>query len=222
MARRGLPSARDRDRRIQPMAGASRYCASRAARIGIALAATLGVSVFLAGPGIGAHAEASSARNAAVVSNGPCPNANRPATEVSRKLLRRATICQINRLRVRRGRDSVRRRNQLQRVAQRHTRTMVATECLKHRCPGEPALQRRIRRSGYLKGARRWRFTQSTGCAASARAMVRAWNASRFHRQNMLGPRLDHVGIGTVPQPAVARCGEDTATFTALFAWRAR
>lgn len=190
------------------------YGASLGGRIAIAAAVALGASAAVALPGTGIAPSASAQQAKA------CPAANLPATEVSRKVLRRATICRINRLRGKRGRDPVRRQRQLQRVAQRHTRAMVRTECLKHRCPGEPPLGRRIRRSGYLDGARRWRFTQSTGCAVSARVMVRKWARHEFHRANLLGPRLEHVGIGTVPRPAVARCGESAATFTALFAWR--
>jgi uncharacterized protein YkwD len=149
-----------------------------------------------------------------------CPNAKAPATELSRKALRRVTTCLINNLRQNRGRERVSRDLRLQRTAQRHSRVMVRTSCLKHRCPGEPRLQRRILRSGYLDSARRWSFAQSTGCAQTARAMIRSWRQSKFHRTNMLGARYRDIGIGVVGRPARARCPANAATFTALLAWR--
>jgi uncharacterized protein YkwD len=149
-----------------------------------------------------------------------CANAKAPATELSRKALRRVTTCLINNLRQNRGRQRVSRDLRLQRTAQRHSRVMVKTNCLKHRCPGEPRLQRRIRRSGYPDGARRWSFAQNTGCAQTARAMIRSWRQSKFHRTNMLGPRFRDIGIGVVGRPARARCPANAATFTALLAWR--
>jgi uncharacterized protein YkwD len=148
-----------------------------------------------------------------------CPNATVPASELSERALRRATTCLINRLRESRDRTRVRRDARLQRVAQRHTRVMVRTDCLRSRCPGQPMLQRRIRRSGYLDGARRWRFAQSTGCARTARAMVNTWRQRKFHRTNLLGARFRDLGVGVlgaVPD----QCSGQEATFVALLAWR--
>lgn len=185
-------------------------------RIGVAAAALVGllVAVLVATLAFAARPDAAAAQTRA------CPNAKAPATDLSRKALRRTVTCLINNLRRNRGRDPVRRDARLQRVAQRHSRVMVRTSCLKHRCPGQPPLQRRLRRSGYLDGARRWRFAQSTGCARSAMAMVRKWRQSRFHRSNLLGPRLRDIGVGVVGRPAVQRCNPNAATFTALLAWR--
>jgi len=149
-----------------------------------------------------------------------CPKASVPATELGPAALRKATTCRINHLRQSRGRDRVRSHPGLRRVAQRHTRKMVETQCLKHRCPGEKPLGRRIRQSGYLAGARRWKFAQNTGCAVTAKAMVRNWRQSKFHRRNMLRRRFEHIGTGGVPRATHGRCGDSMATFTALLAWR--
>lgn len=178
------------------------------ALIGLLLATLLAALVLAARPDVaGAQARA-------------CPNAKTPATGLSQQQLRRAVTCLVNNLRRNRGRDPVRRNRKLQRVAQRHSRAMVRTSCLKHRCPGEPPLARRVRRSGYLDNARRWRFAQSTGCARSAMAMLRRWRQTKFHRTNLLGRRFEDIGVGVVGRPAVERCPANGATFTALLAWR--
>jgi uncharacterized protein YkwD len=179
-----------------------------AAALGIPVVAALAALALAAGP------------DAAAAQKRSCANATTPAIELSTTALRRTTTCLINNLRRNRGRDAVRRHRKLQRVAQRHSKVMVRTSCLKHRCPGQPPLQRRLRRSGYLDGARRWRFAQSTGCARSARAMVRRWGGTKFHRTNLLGRRFEDIGLGAVRRPAVARCPSRGASFTALLAWR--
>jgi uncharacterized protein YkwD len=184
-------------------------------RLGIvAVLIGLLVATLLAAVALSARADVATGQTRA------CPNAKAPAADLSRKALRRVTTCLINNLRRNRGQVPVSRNLRLQRAAQRHTRVMVRTSCLKHRCPGEPRLQRRIRRSGYLDGARRWSFAENTGCAQTARAMIRSWRQSRFHRTNMLGPRFRDIGVGVVGRPARARCPAKAATFTALLAWR--
>lgn len=176
----------------------------------VGLVALLATLVASAGPGA-ASAQAS-----------PCPRAGEPATELPARVLRRATICRINLLRRNRGRPPVSPQSQLQRVAQRHTRVMVQTSCLKHRCPGEAPLHRRVRRSGYLDGANRWEYGHNTGCAVNARVMVRKWRQSDFHRRNLLKPSFRDVGVGALPRAPqrVGRCSSRMGTFTSLLAWR--
>ncbi|HSI80371.1 MAG TPA: CAP domain-containing protein [Solirubrobacterales bacterium] len=178
-----------------------------AAAAGLALVAFLATLAIAAGP-------------AASVAEAACPKASQPATELSREALRKATMCRINDLRRSKGRTPVVRRMPLQRVAQRHTKVMVRTGCLRHRCGGEAPLKRRLRRSGYLDGAKRWRFGQNTGCAMTARVMVRKWRQSRFHRKNMLRAGFEHIGVGAIPRVSHPSCPEGAATFTALLTWR--
>lgn len=163
---------------------------------------------------------AAGAGPAAGVAEAACPQASQPATELSKAALRKAMMCRINHLRRNRGRTPVGRRMSLQRVAQRHTKVMVRTGCLRHRCGNEAPLKRRLRRSGYLDGAKRWRFAQNTGCAVTARAMVNKWRQSRFHRKNMLRPAFKHIGVGAIPRASHGSCPERSATFTALLTWR--
>jgi uncharacterized protein YkwD len=98
---------------------------------------------------------------------------------------------------------------------------MVADDCLDHTCPGEAPLERRIRKSGYPDRAGRWRYASNTGCAISARAMVRRWLRSDFHRENVLKPRFRDIGAGVErAAPESQGCESNFATFSVVFGWR--
>ncbi|MGH2954257.1 MAG: CAP domain-containing protein [Solirubrobacterales bacterium] len=151
-----------------------------------------------------------------------CALGDRPAAELTVRELRKSVICRINRQRERRDTRSLSRSKKLQKAAQKHTKVIVETECFAHQCPGEPELEQRIRRVGYLDGAREWGYAESTGCAESAAAMVRNWLDIRFHRMNLLGAKFRDVGIGAAQGGPEDRCKKGFATFTAVFGWRTR
>lgn len=151
---------------------------------------------------------------------GACPNAGEPATDLTAEELRRAVRCRINLERAARDRGPLARDPGLQRAARRHAETMVLTDCLAHRCGEEVELEERIRREGYFVGADAWEFAESTGCAASAKAMVTNWMESHFHRVNILDRAYQDVGVGAVQEPVATRCEKGYATFAVVFAWR--
>lgn len=151
-----------------------------------------------------------------------CSAATAPAVELSAKTLRRSLTCLINKQRSRRERRELEQAASLKRVARRHAERMVADECLEHTCPGEPPLERRIRKSGYPDRADRWRYASSTGCAATARGMLRSWLHSDFHRENVLEPRFRDLGVGVEQAaPESKGCESNFATFTVVFGRRA-
>jgi uncharacterized protein YkwD len=158
--------------------------------------------------------------NVEAATGGTCANAEAPAQELERKALRKALICLINKQRQARDLVRLHKNRQLKRVAQRHTNAMVKTDCLLHTCPGETAIEHRIRRSGYLDGARRWAYAENTGCAVTAKAMVGRWMDSDFHRGNVLRRKFRDIGVGVSHQPVANECKADHATFTAVFGWR--
>jgi uncharacterized protein YkwD len=177
----------------------------------VAALLAIGSGSLLSGPG----AEAASA--AATTS---CANAHAPAQELERKALRKALICLINRQREARDLVRLHKNRQLKRAAQRHTNTMVKTDCLLHQCPGEASLEQRIRRSGYFDDAREWAYAESTGCAVTAKAMVARWMDSDFHRGNLLRRKFRDIGVGVSERPVASECKADHATFTAVFGRR--
>jgi uncharacterized protein YkwD len=149
-----------------------------------------------------------------------CAHASEPVRQITGGQLRKAVTCLINKQRSRHARPHLQTSQALQRAAQSHTETMVATNCLKHVCPHEPDLEQRLRKAGYLKGARLWEFAENTGCALSAEAMVENWMASTYHRLNILGRKFRDLGVGVSRRGIKDRCKPAYGTFTAVFAFR--
>jgi uncharacterized protein YkwD len=114
-------------------------------------AATAGVSAALAlGPGI---APATAA----------CPHARAHPHQVALPKIRKAITCLINRRRSKRERHLLEPNDRLELAARRHTRTMLAEDCFRHRCEGERGLPRRVKKTGYTKGQRSWEFAEILG-----------------------------------------------------------
>jgi uncharacterized protein YkwD len=153
----------------------------------------------------------------------PCAHAGDTHPEASIRQLRDATLCLINRRRAERDKRRLDQSAKLGDAAERHTRVMLRTDCLDHRCPGEPSLGQRIRKTGYLNRAKRWRFAESTGCKGTPRRMVEAWMDVRFHRRNLLDGAYRDLGAGLKEgSPEVGGCkgNPDLTTFTVVVAFR--
>ena len=119
----------------------------------------------------------------------------RSPTRTSRTL-RKSIRCLINEERAVHGFGKLLRNESLQKAAQRHTKAMVAADCLAHRCGDEPNLETRLRQAGYFDGVKAWRYAENTGCGESAEAMVANWLASLYHRVNILDPDFEDIGVG--------------------------
>ena len=180
------------------------------AAVAIALAAVLGA--LLAALSVTPREDAG-----ATALRGPvCSAAGEAASEVSRRQLRRSVRCLFNEQRALRELGELARDPRLQKAAQRHSKAMAATECLAHRCPGEAGLDERVRKAGYLAGAKRWGYAESTGCAPDAEAMVKSWIETDFHRVNILGHKFTELGVGVVGDRVKGRCPGGYATFAVV------
>ena len=149
-----------------------------------------------------------------------CKGADAPAAETSSKKLRKSIRCLINTERAVHGFGKLARRHALQKAGQVHAKTMVATDCLAHRCQGEDDLETRLQRAGYFEGAESWQFAENTGCGLSAQAMVDGWMDVRFHRINILDKDFDDIGVGVVHKRVEAKCDPGFATFAVVFGHR--
>ena len=149
-----------------------------------------------------------------------CARATKPVREIADPQLRKAMICLMNKERSRHARPRLKPSRALEEAAQTHTDKMVETECLRHVCGNEPDLEKRLRRAGYLEGARRWQFAENTGCGLTAEAMVANWMASTYHRLNILDMKFLDLGVGVSDGQVKRRCKPGYGTFTAIFAYR--
>jgi uncharacterized protein YkwD len=124
--------------------------------------------------------------------------AGAPAPQASR-----AVRCLVNTQRVRHGLEPLRPSRTLRVAAERHGADMVRHRFFAHVSPFAGALGDRVRRAGYLAGARGWALGEDIawgqGDLASPAAIVDAWMHSPGHRAVILDRDFTDVGVGVVP-----------------------
>lgn len=128
-----------------------------------------------------------------------CANARAAATAYSAPA-RSAVRCLINAERSARGLAPLRASGDLRRAARLHAVDMVRRGYFAHVSPEGRTMAQRVKRTGYLSGARRWALGEDigwgTGSAASAAGIVQAWMASPAHRAVILDGRFRELGLG--------------------------
>ena len=82
---------------------------------------------------------------------------------------------------------------QLIAAAQHHTDLMVKHNQLTHQLPGEPKMGDRISQAGYRAGASAENVAQGQ---SSPEEVMSAWMNSPGHRDNLLNPEFQHLGVG--------------------------
>jgi uncharacterized protein YkwD len=166
----------------------------------VPLLALLAVLALGAGPG------AASARASG------CAYASASARAIGVAAARRAVECVVNARRRAHGRRPLSWSGRLGRAAERYSLDMVARRFFAHVSPDGATLVGRVRRTGYLRGARSWMLGEDIGWAedpiATASSIVRSWMHSPPHRSVLLDRRFRHVGVGVaagVPDPSAGR-----------------
>jgi len=79
-------------------------------------------------------------------------------------------------------------------AALQHCRMMAASGGISHQYRGEPDLSTRAARAGAHFSV----IEENVAMAPSAAAIHQAWMQSQGHRENLLSPEVDHVGIAVV------------------------
>ena len=129
-----------------------------------------------------------------------CASASAAPGAVARKALVRATLCVLNAERRSRHLRPLRLNRRLSRAARRHARDMVRRRYFSHDSLSGADFVARIRRTGYLRSARRWfvgeNLAWGSGDRSTPRSIMRAWMASHGHKANILGGRFREIGIG--------------------------
>ena len=150
-----------------------------------AVACPVAVSFLLALGG--APAPASAAR---------CARASAAPGALSSGARQQAVVCEINRVRDRRGLAPVSVDARLTRMAGRFARAMVARGFFSHVGPGGATLQDRLQAAGYRGHSAGEVLAWGEGRYASPRAAVRSWLHSPPHRRVLLGRNYRGVGVG--------------------------
>jgi uncharacterized protein YkwD len=140
--------------------------------------------------------------------------------------VRSATLCLVNRERVRRGLPGLRAEASLETAASRYAERMVRQDFFAHVSPDGSSMVDRIRRTTYLRGTvKRWAVGENlawgAGRRASAARTVDAWMRSPGHRANILARGFDEIGVGVFPGAPV-RGFTSAGTYVTNFGQRVR
>ena len=150
-----------------------------------------------------------------------CAAADAKPGEVSKRALVRSTVCLLNRERRQRGMRRLKLSSRLSRAAREHALDMARRNYFSHDSRSGASFVDRIRRAGYMSGARSWTVGENlawgTGQRATPRATLRAWMNSPAHRANVLTRRFRHVGIGIAYDAPARVAGGPHATYASEF-----
>ncbi|MBA2349801.1 MAG: CAP domain-containing protein [Solirubrobacterales bacterium] len=173
--------------------------------------------------GSGATANASSGAASGTASCGSY--ADKIPTSRNRSQVRMATLCLVNRERMKRGRVKLRRNRTLEGVAARYTKRMIAEEFFDHVSPDGSTLADRVKRTSYIRGTlKRWSLGENiawgTGHLSTPRSIVAGWMKSSGHRDNILRRGFREAGFGVIAAVPDSSVGGRAATFTNVFGAR--
>jgi uncharacterized protein YkwD len=118
-----------------------------------------------------------------------CPDANAHPGHVSRRAIRAAVVCLVNKQRISRGLPALRDSGDLTRSAQNWSNAMAASGSFTH---GDD-FAARISSAGYRWTAAGENIAMGYPTPSS---VVQAWMASADHCQNILDPTYRDVGVG--------------------------
>lgn len=168
-----------------------------------------------------ASARSSQQHRARTAADCPDTTLSVPAGALSR--IGDATLCLINVERMRRDLRPLSVDRRLARAARRHSQSMVAMRYFAHEGPDGAGVADRLRRTGYIPAARRWRVAENIawigGTHVTAQFAMQLWMNSAGHRANILDPRLREIGVGVANGSPSGSYGR-ALTFTTDFGYR--
>ena len=147
-----------------------------------------------------------------------CAGADSNPNASSLKVVKRATVCLLNKRRHAHGLGSFHDNGDLDHASGGHARDMAANHYFAH---GD--FVGRIRSSNYLNGAQGWSVGENIAWGSSTyatpRHIVYAWMHSPPHRANILNGSFTDIGIGIARGAPVGGVG-DGATYVTDFGRR--
>jgi uncharacterized protein YkwD len=120
----------------------------------------------------------------------PCAAASATPAQAGKRAIVRATLCTINAERSRYGLGALSLDRRLSKAAAAHAGDMDSRNYFAHDSLGGGSFVDRIRRAGYLNGARSWTVGENIAWGSerrgAPRAITRMWMNSPEHRANIL------------------------------------
>jgi uncharacterized protein YkwD len=154
------------------------------------------------------------ALTAPATASAACVQGDVTASSLSSPDQHAALLCAINAERAARGMPGVVAGDQLARAAQRDADDMVTRRYFAHVTPEGTTLAERVRATGWMSNASDWSLGEAIGWAQepldTTARIVQAWLDSTPHRQILLDPTFNEVGIGVAPGVPLAPGGGAT------------
>jgi uncharacterized protein YkwD len=153
-----------------------------------------------------------------------CTAGNATPAVASKREIVRATLCELNRERAHSGMRALKLNKRLSRAARLHVRDMARRNYFSHDTLGGGSFVDRIRREGYLRGARSWvvgeNLAWGTRRYSRPSVIMRMWMHSPGHRANILNASFKEIGIGVAYDAPVAGGGRPVGTYATEFGAR--
>jgi uncharacterized protein YkwD len=152
---------------------------------------------------------------------GGCVAANATTAHATKRQIVRATLCELNRTRSHHGLHRLRLNKKLSKAARRHARDMARRNYFSHDTLGGGSFLDRIRRTGYLRGARSWIVGENLAWGSRGysrpQVIMRMWMNSPGHRANILNGSFREIGIGVAYDAPVPHGGRPAGTYATDF-----
>jgi uncharacterized protein YkwD len=136
----------------------------------------------------------------AAVAGSACQSASATPAQTGTRAIVQATLCTINAERRSHGLRPLGLNARLSKAAAAHAADMDARNYFSHDSLGGGSFVDRIRRAGYLNGARSWTVGENLAWGARGRStplhITRMWMNSPGHRANILSGSFREIGIG--------------------------
>jgi uncharacterized protein YkwD len=133
----------------------------------------------------------------------PCPGADLTPVAGNLTQVSQATLCLLNNERVSHGLEPLTVAVGLTQPSAAYSARMVSEDFFAHVAPDGATLTDRLEADGYIDPDGDWTVGENIawgqGNISTARAIMVAWMNSPEHRDNILEPDYDEVGIGIVP-----------------------
>ena len=154
-----------------------------------------------------------------------CPNADAQANALTTDQMTQSIDCLINEQRTSFGLQPVQNNSDLAQAALSHSNEMVQEGYFEHTSPAGLTFIDRIEQTGYMDRARSWvvgeNLVWGSGSWSTPDALVTAWMNSPPHRENLLRPSFDEIGIAVVLGTPVSSTDTDGVTVSSEYGYRA-
>jgi uncharacterized protein YkwD len=152
-----------------------------------------------------------------------CESASAMPAQTGKRTIVRATLCTINAERGRHGLAPLRLNRRLSAAAAAHAGDMAARNYFSHDSLDGVSFLDRIRRAGYLDGAKSYTVGENLAWGSRERSaprmITKMWMNSPGHRANILRSAFREIGIGVAYGAPVA-LGAPAATYATEFGAR--